>query len=366
VAAALAWAASDAVEWNAQALQLYRAGRYAEAEALYRRSLEAFERASLDRAQTLENIAVMLRAQGRYTESEKLHREALPRIEELTGPDSLPAARAVSNLAALYWSCGRWEQAESLAMRAETAFRDIPQASPADRSGNRQVLASIYLAQHRYADGEKLLQSALEDGDAVNAVTAYSNLAAAALGLGDNPRAETYALRAVEAAQRDLPARHPLTAVALNNLAQACRFQGRYLEAENYYRQAIGIWEDTLGAQHPDLAHGLMNLAAFYHDRGRETGAEELYTRAGAILEQSLGKHNVDALVVRSELADVLRAELRYSESEKLARATLAAMQGAFPEGDPRLVRAQANYARLREETHRLAQTKKIKVKTLR
>jgi hypothetical protein len=109
-----------------------------------------------------------------------------------------------------------------------------------------------------------------------------------------------------------------------------------------------------------------MNLAAFYHDRGRETGAEDLYTRAAAILEQGLGSNETEALVVRNELADVLRAERRYTESEKLSRATLAAMQARFREGDPRLVRAQVNYARLQEETHRLAQAKKIKVKTLR
>ena len=88
------------------------------------------EGGSLDRALTLENIAVVLRAEARYAESEKLHREALPKLEELTGPASLATARAVSNLAALYWSSGKLEQAEPLALRAETAFHDLPGAGP--------------------------------------------------------------------------------------------------------------------------------------------------------------------------------------------------------------------------------------------
>ena len=70
VAAAFACAASEGLEWTAQGLQLYRAGRYAEAETMYRRALDTFDRtgegASLDRALTLENIAVILRAQARY------------------------------------------------------------------------------------------------------------------------------------------------------------------------------------------------------------------------------------------------------------------------------------------------------------
>ena len=70
------------------------------------------------------------------------------------------------NLAALYWSHGKLEQAEPLARRAESGFRDLPDASPADRSPNRQILASIYLAQHRYSDADKLLRNAVEAGTA--------------------------------------------------------------------------------------------------------------------------------------------------------------------------------------------------------
>ena len=181
--------------------------------------------------------------------------------------------RAVSNLAALYWSSGKLEQAESLALRAESAFHDLPAASQADRSANRQILASIYLKQHRYADAENLLHDTLEGGDGANCRDGLQQPGRGGIGCPRQREGRrVLAAGHSKLAQRDLPARHPLTAVALNNLAQACRFQGKYLEAESYYRQAIGIWEDALGAQHPDFARGLMNLAAFYHERGREAG----------------------------------------------------------------------------------------------
>src|SRR5262249_54034065 len=96
------------------------------------------------------------------------------------------------------------------------------------------------------------------------------------------------------------------------------------------------------------LAQGLMNLAAFYHDRGREAGAESLYERAASIFEQAFGKNDPRTLVARNELADVLRAQLRFTEAEKLGRATLSALMKALPAGDPRLAQAQANFARLK------------------
>ena len=70
--------------------------------------------------------------------------------------------------------------------------------------------------------------------------------------------------------------------------------------------------------------------------------------------------------MARNELADVLRAERRFTESEKLSRNTMAEMKAVIPEGDPRLSRALENYARLLAETNRVAQAKKVWARTLR
>jgi hypothetical protein len=45
-----------------------------------------------------------------------------------------------------------------------------------------------------------------------------------------------------------------------------------------------------------------------------------------------------------------MRAQVRYTEARKLARSTLAQMEGAMQSGDPRLIRAKANWARLSAE----------------
>jgi DNA-binding SARP family transcriptional activator len=97
----------------------------------------------------------------------------------------------------------------------------------------------------------------------------------------------------------------------------------------------------------------MMNLAAFYHERGREAGAEDLYRRAAQILQAVYGPDQQLVLVARNELADVLRAEGQFTESERLGRATLAALQQALGPGDPRVLRALANQARLLEEIRR-------------
>jgi tetratricopeptide (TPR) repeat protein len=349
------------MELNALGEELYLAARYADAEAVYRRALQFFDRPgsenSANRALTAGNLGALLRAQGRYEEAGRRLVESVRQLESLK-PDSLELALMTSNLASVRWSCGELAEAERLALRADAIFAQF-RAGDSQR-GNRQILGSIYIAQRRFSDAEALFHNLLDGASDRQAASIYSNLTASALGRGGYQEAEAFALRSVELSRRTLPPNHPLLATALNNLAQALRFEGQYLQAEKCYREALAIWEEAFGPRHPDVAKGLVNLAAFYHERGREAGAEDLYIRAAGIFEQAFGGNHPRTLIARNELGDVLRAERRFTESEKLARATLPELEKAFEPRDPRLVRALSNYARLLDQTRRQAEARAV------
>jgi tetratricopeptide (TPR) repeat protein len=182
---------------------------------------------------------------------------------------------------------------------------------------------------------------------------ANNDLAAVSIRRGDLERAETFVLRALDMAPRVLAGPNPMEAAACNNLAQIRRFQGRYAEAEQQYRRAIEIWETALGREHPDIAKGMLNLAALQHERGRERAAEDLYRRAAAIFERAYGAGHELTLIARAELAEVLRAARRYSESRRVAQSTLPALESRLGRDDPRVVRALWNYRRLLAESPR-------------
>jgi tetratricopeptide (TPR) repeat protein len=355
--AAASRAASSPYQLNAEAIELYKQARYREAEAGFRRTFEAWSHVAPafahDRALTAMNLGTVLRIQGRYAEAEPLLAGAFQQLETLAGHDSLDAARAESALAALYEAWNKPAEAEMLASDAYRIFSRDPSATGLDIANGLLLLSSLYMETNRDAAAEAILQELLKRGDNGPFIRAYNNLAVAAIRRNDFERAEALVLRALDMASRILPERHPLRAAALTNLAQICRFEQRYLEAERHYREAIEIWETSLGARNPDLAKGLLNLAALHHERGRERAAEELYRRAATIFHDAYGDEHELTLVARAELADVLRAERRYSESERLTVATLPSLQSRLGAADPRVIRAVENYRLLHETVRR-------------
>ena len=74
-------------ESNAQALELFYAGRYREAEPLYLAALAGWVRmgavAERDRIVTAVNLGTLLRAEGRFAEAESVLLECIRRAEAL-------------------------------------------------------------------------------------------------------------------------------------------------------------------------------------------------------------------------------------------------------------------------------------------
>jgi Tfp pilus assembly protein PilF len=348
-------------ESNGLALELFYAGRYREAEPVYRTALAAWDRigaaGARDRIVTAANLGTLLRAEGRFVEAESVLLDCLHRASALdptgSGENGLELARAASGLSALYLAWQQLGMAESFGVRAKAILEQRLEAGNPERVNNTSILGSIYLEEGRYDEAEPLLRATLEHAGNRLATRTYNELAVMALRRNRLDEAESLALQALETNRRLASAPGPLTATITDNLAQICLLQKRYVEAEKHYRDAISIWEATLGKQHPDTGKAYLNLAEFYHLRGRESGSEELYRRAAGILEPIYGKDHPLVLVARNQLADVWRAAGRYTEAEKLGGASLAALEEKLGPQDPRVLHALANQARLLASTNR-------------
>ncbi len=111
-----AWAGEeDWRKYNTAGIKAYQRGDYVDAEKLWSAALEEAEEFGVEDprfATSLNNLAVLYKAQGRYAEAEPLYQRALAIYEKALGPDHPTTATQLNNLVVLYDTQGKYAEVE--------------------------------------------------------------------------------------------------------------------------------------------------------------------------------------------------------------------------------------------------------------
>jgi CHAT domain-containing protein/Tfp pilus assembly protein PilF len=357
--------ADEAAQVNRRVIELYQAGRYAEAIPLAQWVLANREKAlgadHPDVAAALNNLAALYRAQGRHADAEPLYERALAIREKALGPDHPDVAAALNNLAALYDNEGRYADAEPLFKRALAIVEKALGPDHLYVAAALNNLAALYDDEARYADAEPLYKRALAirvralGPDHPDVAAALSNLALLYNNEGRYADAEPLDKRALAIDEKALGPDHPDLSTDVNNLAGLYVAQGRYADAEPLLKRALAIVEKALGPDHPDVAQSLNNLALLYRSQGRYADAEPLFKRALAIFEKSLGPDHPYVATALGNLALLYDKEGRYAHAESLHKHSLAIREKALGPDHPDVAEDLNNLAALYDKEGRYA-----------
>jgi tetratricopeptide (TPR) repeat protein len=332
-------------------------GLYPEAEPFYKRAITVYEKSlGPDHptvAASLNSLAKLYKEEGRYAEAEPLYARALTIREKNLGPDDATVAAALNNLAALYDDQGRYAEAEPLYKRSLNIYEKALGSDHPTVATSLNNLGKLYMEEGRYAEAEPLYQRALAirektlGPDHPDLATPLDNLGALCHDEGRYAEAEALYKRALAIREKALGPDHPDAALSLNNLAVLYTDQGRYTDAGPLLLRALAIDEKTLGPDHPQVAAALNNLAALYKTQGRYAEAEPLYKRALAIREKALGLDHADVAISLNNLAELYEAQGRYADAEPLCKRALAIREKALGPDHPYLAISLNNLAEL-------------------
>ncbi|WP_212748612.1 tetratricopeptide repeat protein, partial [Spirosoma lacussanchae] len=273
--------------------------QHLDAVAWYERALRLSSDES-QRATTLNNLAVLYRANQRFAEAEAAYDEALSIRRQLAQQSPaayLPnVATTLNNLAILYRANQRFAEAEAAYDEALSLYRQLAQQSPAAYLPNVATtlnnLAVLYSDNQRFAEAEAAYDEAL---------SLYRQLA-----------------------QQSPAAYLPDVATTLNNLAVLYSDNQRFAEAEAAYDEALSIRrqlaQQSPAAYLPDVAMTLNNLAILYSDNQRFTEAEAAYDEALSIrrqlAQQSPAAYLPDVATTLNNLAVLYSDNQRFAEAE--------------------------------------------------
>ena len=280
-----------------------RLGRYAEAEANFRRAVQLRRAESPPQPQglafALNDLAGILCARQGWADAEGLLRESLDVNRRARAADDPAIGQVLDNLAVVLQEQGRLPEAEERAAAALAIMRHAPP----------------------------------EDGEAL--VTAFDVLGQVLQRRGKLPEAERLLGEALATARRSLPAGHPTIGRELQNLALLLEDEGKPGDAEALYVEALAINRKALPADHDEIARVLNNLALVYQKQGKRAEARAMLVDALGIMGRVFPAGDWRIGLAMNNLADLLSHDPEHlAEAQSMSQAAVDILRRAPPGGD--------------------------------
>ena len=326
----------DPVELDERVMALFRDGLYEEAEEWARQSLDirrsgadGSHRASVQLAESMNNLAVMLHAQGELTEARSLMEESVELTHVTLGPEHPEVLSGLNNLAALMRTQGDYEAARPHAERALAIAR---RAYP----GKQELATALALLGVHYEDvGDyaaalPLIEESLEivralfEPTDIDVARGANNLAGVLGRLGDFAAARPLYEESIEIRRHALGPRHPGVGKALNNLAVFLKGLGDYDSARSLYEESLEIRREALGDDHPAVASTLSNFAFLLKKQGEPAAARAMLEESLDIRRRALGTRHPAVSNSLAGLASLHMEEHAYLEARPLYEESLS------------------------------------------
>jgi tetratricopeptide (TPR) repeat protein len=215
----------------------------------------------------------------------------------------------------------RAAEAETAKAAAVTDFlKDVLAAADPRRAGRDAKVVDVLSASASAVDRAYASQPEIEGA-------VRDTLAGTWRSLGELPRAEEQARRAVEVRAKALGPDHRDTLASQGTLMAVLQAQGRYPEAQEIGRRTLDAQRRVLGPDHADVTTTLNDLGIVLFQSGQGREAEALMREAVETRRRTMGPDDRRTLGATSNLAGLLSGLDRPAEAEPLLAAVLDSQQ---------------------------------------
>jgi tetratricopeptide (TPR) repeat protein len=140
-------------------------GRLEEAEKMYQRALQGFEKAwgieHISTLDTVNNLGILYKNLRRLDEAEKMYQRALQGYEKAWGLEHTLTLNTVNNLGNLYSDLGRLDEAEKMYQRAMEGFEKAWGLERTSTLTTVNNLGALYAGLGQINEAEKMYQRTL-------------------------------------------------------------------------------------------------------------------------------------------------------------------------------------------------------------
>ncbi|KAN0070367.1 TPR-like protein [Elaphomyces granulatus] len=332
-------------------------GKLDEAEKMYQRALQGYEKAwgpdHTSTLNTVNNLGALYKSQGKLDEAEKMYQRALQGKEKAWGPDHTSTLDTVNNLGTLYADQGKLDEAEKMYQRALQGKEKAWGPGHTSTLGTVNNLGLLYADQGKLDEAEKMYQRALQGYEKAwgpghtSTLNTVNNLGILYKSQGKLDEAEKMYERALQGkekawgpdhtstldTEKAWGPDHTSTLDTVNNLGVLYADQGKLDEAEKMYQRALQGKEKAWGPDHTSTLDTVNNLGTLYADQGKLDEAEKMYQRALQGKEKAWGPDHISTLNTVNNLGLLYADQGKLDEAEKMYQRALQGYEKAWGPG---------------------------------
>lgn len=279
---------------------------------------------------------------GNYDQAEVMQRAALSLNVSLYGPETPEVATAMNNLGETFLKAGRHSVAEPLFAEALNIRRRVLGHDHADVATSLSDMALAYTLEGRDIEAEALTREALAIQQKLfgtDSLESADSLRTLGIILGDEGRtdeAEARMRQMLEIRRQRLGPDDPLVATALTDVAWVVGMGSKASVAELLEKEALAVRLKVLPPNHPELAKSIYLIGDRERALGNLADSGDILQAALSIQKQILGPDNPELLDTMRSLGTTYQAEGRLAESESVHREALEIWRQRGEMGTPR------------------------------
>ena len=333
------------------ALDLMRAHKYVEAEALLRQEIVEHEK------------KIIAGKAGVYTDS-----SAKKKADEERKKEAKRLATAYKNLATVLFETGKYQLAEPAFLRSIEIYSEyFGRDNEYVANGLHSIAAAYYKqgkideAQRYYKDELSVLQSQKSPNALKLAITA-NNLAAIYQRLGEDAEAEKYFSWALNLCANFKSSEKESDQMVdiLNNLALFYEKEGNYTQALHMVDRALATEDKRTKGFSENRVRSLLVRAVIEKSTFDLEASEEDYQTIIALIEKSKLKRSELACEALDKYADLLLLQRKFKEAEPQFENCIKACEAAHGNEHPSVAERLSDFAVLYRRTQRYAEAEKL------
>jgi tetratricopeptide (TPR) repeat protein len=323
-------------------------GQYAEqqdiCQSLLRVRTALYSEDSIPVTDSLQDLGRIHKSQGRYEESDTKYTDALKILKKHRKEEPRRLAAVLNNLAVVKSRRRLYRDAESYYRKAGLVQTQFLGASQEDTRAYSNILLNLSVVSQKRDRSERAryyLDRAekIHGGNPTFEVSLSGAADAYELGTvyeaqGRHADAEKLYEWVLEARQKLLPPHHPDLANTMSVIARVCEKQRKYPKAQGLYERALQALRDA-GAQetHPEVMRAKSGLAWLLANQERYEDAQPIFEQLFKTCERAFPGNHVELVQKMHDLAWLYTKRALYESADPLFRRLLEIRIAAFGPG---------------------------------